>query len=118
MINNVFGFGLCSVSCFDDDKDPNVLRKLCVYVSEAAEWFEDGYCSDYLEEEPRDTLWDIGLGEECEGIFSLNKSKYTKNGVVDVKQLTKEEICDKLVAAGFVYNEEFEKFMVENGSPE
>ena len=39
-----------------------------------------------------DALWDIGMGEECEGVFSLNKRKYD-------------------------YDEKFEKFMIKNGSP-
>ena len=118
MIDCVFGFGLVSISIYDDDNDPNVPRKLCVYVSESSYWKEEEECSDYLEEESSEALWEIGLGQECEGIFSLNKQCYREgHGMVDVPQLTKDELSNKLVKMGFLYNEGFENYMIKNGSP-
>ena len=70
------------------------------YFSDKKEWEENKCCSDRLDNDVYNTIYDIGLIEEMEGIWSKQD-----------KKTTKQEIENKLIELGFEYNEEFEKFM-------
>lgn len=109
MINSVFGFGL--IKDFDIKTQADIVKP-CLYVSNKNEW-EKGYCSDYTGKEEYEVLGDLGFIEECDATFSQVEQKYNGLIMVDVKQLTKEQIHEKLTKAGFVYDEKFEEFMID-----
>ncbi len=104
MINSVFGFG--TVETYDGES-----RELCLYVSDAKVWKEERCCSDYTNQAELEVLGNLGFGEEMDAVFKLLKQKYNGLTMVDVEQLTREEIQDKLTDAGFVYDAKFEEFM-------
>ena len=70
------------------------------YFSEKKEWEENSRCGDTLNNDVYDTIYEIGLIEETEGIWSKQNNK-TKT----------EEIVKNLNEAGFEYNQKFESFM-------
>ena len=104
-VNSVFGFGEHDWNSNDDEK------KLCLYVSDKKVWEKEGYCSDYTNHAEYEVLGNLGLGEDMEAIFSQMKRKYNGSVMVEVERLTKEQIHEKLVEAGFTYDEKFEEYM-------
>ena len=84
---------------------------LCVYISDRDVWDKTGYCSDYTNSPEAEMLGKLGLTEEMDGVFSLLTEEYENGEFVPTDILTQEQIHDKLVEAGFVYDADFEEFM-------
>ena len=103
-VNSVFGFGEHDWNSNDGEK------QLCLFVSDAEVW-KKGYCSDYTNQAEYEKLGDLGFGEDMDGVFSQNKKKHNGLTMVDVEQLTKEQIHEKLTEAGFTYDEKFESYV-------
>jgi hypothetical protein len=80
-VNSVFGFG--ESTDWDPETEDYSRKEMCVYVSDAHYWEKEGYCSDYTNPAEYEALREIGLGEECDGVFVKFK-KREGNVLVDM----------------------------------
>lgn len=70
------------------------------YVSDKKTWENEKHCGDHLNNDVYCALYNAGLIEEQEGIWTKQNRKENV-----------ENIISKLKECGFEYNDSFEKFM-------
>jgi len=97
-INSVFGVYM-GLDMWDKEE-------IHITVSEAKTWEEEGYCSDYTDDDSHEVLEDMGFGRLEDGIYGPSPDLK--------KHPTKDEIIEKLTSLGFKYSEDFENFIMDS----
>jgi len=101
-LNSVFGVG------YSEEYE----GELCVFLSDASTWKDEGYCADCYDDEDDSygLLNLIGLHEACDGVF---QQPYRTEANKDEVFLNREEIIALLVSYGLEYDQKFEEFMLD-----